>query len=301
MKFLKRTLFALAVAGLMGAGGAQAASVSSTLFNGFQQLSDNSAESLINGPCAAGAACSATTLDLGDRLRGIFTIETLEQAGSPTRFLGGASANNELAGIFDITVVGKVSLGPAGFAFVFAPTATFAAEWGAPAGTAVVMFEDATPEYERINPNCTVTGPGGDCEGLISDGSLLFALGFGATGKEFWSAFAVTDDIGLIGAVPAPGNGGTFNLALDMLVNNSSRTFLGVPCGVGSGAVVAADGLEVCGSGSLLGNGGVGTPYDTFDNVDFTVNVVPEPSSTLLVGLGLLAAGALSRRQRRQG
>ena len=75
MKFLKRTLFALAVAGLMGAGGAQAASVSSTLFNGFQQLSDNSAESLINGPCAAGAACSATTLDLGDRLRGVAAFE----------------------------------------------------------------------------------------------------------------------------------------------------------------------------------------------------------------------------------
>lgn len=283
------------VSGLLGGaalvamtiGGAQAASVSDNLFAGFQQLSDNSAEYLINGATSTGV----NTVDVGDRLRGIFTIETVEKAPFPTRFLG-TGGNDELTGIFDLVVTAK-SGGPGAFQFTFAPSGALAAYGGVNVGAA--FFADSSVDYTRINqPGCTTIA----CmEGRATDGSLFWSVGF-TSASNFWVANAVSDDITAIGSIPAPGNGGSFNTGVSLIANPAAT---GPALGLVNcfnpllGAIVQ---VSMCGSGSLLGTGGVETPFQSFDDVNFTINRIPEPATLGLMGLGLLGVAFASRRRK---
>jgi hypothetical protein len=275
-------------------GSAQAASVSSQFFTGFQQLSDNSAEVLINGANSTGA----TTVDVGDTLFGIFDIQTIEQ-GASTHDLGGASGNDELTGVFAIKVLTKDTLGQNGctsnFCFTFGVSDALISALGGvtlstftgDAGTLVGLYTDTTPDF--IRQGCTLAG----CTATATNDSLYMTLGFGSNG--FWQATSISDNIALIGAIPAPGNGGTFNSGLNLITNNSGLQFTNVNC-LNQRTVTIIQ-VFTCGSGSLLGTGGVSTPFDSFDNVDFTVNRVPEPGSVILLGLGLLALAGFARRR----
>lgn len=283
------------VSGLLGGaalvamtiGGAQAASVSDNLFAGFQQLSDNSAEYLINGANSTGV----NTVDIGDRLRGIFQIETVEKSPFPTRFLG-VAGNDELSGIFDLVVVAKTG-GPGAYQFTFAPSGALAAYGGANVGAA--FFADSTPDYIRVRqPACTDIA----CmEGRATDGSLFWSVGF-TSASNFWVASSVTDDIVAIGNLPAPGNGGTFNVGVSIVPNPAAT---GPALGLVDcfnpllGAIVQ---VSMCGSGSLLAKGGADTPFQSFNNVDFVINRIPEPATLGLMGLGLLGVAFASRRRK---
>jgi hypothetical protein len=47
----------------------------------------------------------------------------------------------------------------------------------------------------------------------------------------------------------------------------------------------------------VLAKGGVSTPYDSLNNVDFTLNRIPAPGALSLMGLGLLGLAGMRRRK----
>ena len=241
--------------------------------SGFIQLSDNDAESLINAPGTTG-----TTLDIGDRLRGIFDINSIEGLNPAVAAIFTPFAGNELTGLFDITVLNKTG-GPGAWSYTFGATGNLGT-----ANAAVEMYSDPSLNYTRLG--CATTAA---CEATAIDGSLWAAFGFGAT--SFWTAQTQTDDIAVIGSLVPPFTGGAYNAGLDLLVNNTGRIINQQEC------VSTGSGLwnDVCASGSLLGTLGANTPYNSFSNVDFTMSV-PEPGTLALLGLGLLSMAFMKRR-----
>jgi len=272
--------------GALGASSANAAALTDTLFSGRQLLSDNSAEILVN----ANGSTTDKIVDVGDRLTGILELQTTEKGGV-TRQLGGSSGNSEFSGIFDITVLAKIApaLPGGNYTFIFGPSAGFQATYGA--GAMVALFEDTTPDFQRESGGAVTTV--NDAMILASNGTFVATLGFNSA-DNFWAAESKKDDIAAIGSTPVPGSGGGFNSGLNFLTLAPGFKFDTVACGnVITGTIVQ---VGSCGSGSLLGTGGVGTPFDSFDDVNFAVNRIAEPGTLALLGLGLLGFGVARRR-----
>jgi hypothetical protein len=274
-------------------GTAQAATVAATLFIGNQHLSDNSGEILIN------AAGETNIVDVGDTLFGVFNIQTDEQTGQTTRNFG-VGGVDEFSGIFEITVIGKQTFNGTtcltAFCFQFGPStaaipvplasgATGSLQSIFGAGTMIATWDDPTPDYVRIGATLTLA----QSVASATDGSLFATLG-----ATFWNANTITDNIALIGSFFDPANGGTFNEALNFLINNSGLAFSSVSCT--NVQTLATVNVNVCGSGSLLGTNGSATPFGSFNNVDFRLNVVPEPAMLSLIGIGLFALGWMRRK-----
>jgi hypothetical protein len=290
---LRDGLLATAAAGalVMGAGSAHAASSAGVLWPGVQQLSDNSAEILING---AVVGATPTTVDVGDRLRGILDIQTTEAipGGSTNQF--GANGNNELTAIFDIIVTSKTTFGVGGclsaFCFTFGPYSGFEAEvetvagggWTDGTGAMIAFWDDAVVDFTR-----TSTVPVGEASATGGTPFWLFGI---ADATDFWIAGTTTDDIA--GLFVPPANGGTFNAGLTLLDRQAGPDLNPVDCLLGLASVHA------CASGSVAAPQ-PGSGFDVWDNVDITINVVPEPASLGLLGLGLLGLGFASRRRRK--
>jgi hypothetical protein len=290
MKF-KQTLGASLVAGALALcwGTAQAGTVASQLFAGQQLLSDSSAEFLING------SGTGTTVDVGDQLVGIFTIEKVQQ-GTSIHPLGLGSTNNEMTGAFDIIVTGKTG-GPGNWQFTFGAvsSATFLANTGVagtPTGTTIAVFDDPVQDFNR-------GGTIAQGKASANGGSLFWVFGFNpANAGDSWFANTASDDISVIGNTPPGVAGGTFNLGQDQLAGGIGPTLLPTGCVNNVGAPTS---VNICGNGSLTAKDPA-SGYDSFDQTQLAVNiaVVPEPDSLALVGAIALGIGAVARRRTRK-
>ena len=268
-----------------GASAAFALPVSSAIEAGAVHFSDNSAETLIdrngNGK-----------LDVGDSLRGILTIGDITGTGAAVP-IGAGSPFNELTGLFQVVVTSKTLVSGSNFNYTFG----FDTLFGQGAGVFGVLYDDAAKDYRRAN--CLVNTVAG-CESTATGGPVWAKIGAGA--NTFWSASNANETPGIGATLPFGTPLGTFGLGLDFLTNNTGFTWNKVDCFDTTTGVFSS--VDFCGQGGILATGRsrpgstANTPFDIFDNVDFTANRVPEPGSMALVGVALLGLSLAGRRKK---
>ena len=280
---LTRLCKAITVALALGASTAFALPVSSAINPGRVLFSDNSAERMIS-------ADGNATLDIGDSLRGIFSIGDITSGGGAPVQIGGVTAFNELTGLFQVKVVTKVATATAG---LFDYTFGFDSAFGQGPGVFAVLRDDPGRNFRR--ENCLINTFAG-CEATAIDGPIWATLGVGA--NTFWRARNANDTPGVGATLPLATELGTFGLGLDFITNNTGFNWQKVNCLSPTGVVL----VDVCGQGGILASGrtldGTVTPFDIFDNVDFAANRIPEPGSMALVGVALLGLSLAGRRKK---
>lgn len=295
MKLIKTSIaMAALLTASVGALAAGGTAVGNAIPAGNVLLSDDSAERWID-------VNDNGVLDIGDKLRGIVTIN---QSGSaPAILIGGNTVYNELTAIFQTVVTGMTPAGTGKYDYVFAADPAFAAEFaskGATAGTVGLFFEDSANDYRRAN--CGAGGTAGtyaDCEATATGGSLWAS--FGISGG-FWTAAGAAATPGIGATLPLTTPLGQFSIGMNFITNNTGSAWNKVSCVDLTTFSVSV--VDFCGQGSILATGrdigGSVTPYEIFDDVNFTANRIPEPTSIALVGMALLGLGAAARRNKKQ-
>ncbi|MCB1933460.1 MAG: hypothetical protein KDI45_13465 [Candidatus Accumulibacter sp.] len=224
---------------------------------------------------------SSSTLDVGDSIRSIFTLNRLN--GVPT--YGAGTANPELTGVSQVRVITKVSTAtPALFDYTFGPDPAS----GLGPGNVAALYEDAGDDFTRI------CGTVAACDATARNGALPATFGMAG---GFWDA-TIVEDLS-VGAVLAPGSPlGAFAMALDFTLNNTGVVWGKANCTDPFTATVSS--VDVCGTGTFDASGrnttGPATPYDVFDPLELALYRIPEPRTLVIVGFGFLALG-LSRRR----
>ena len=287
---------AMLVAGAFSAS-ASAATIGqiTSLYPSFQWEDDNS-EQIVNR-----VGTDPYVLDVGDSLRGIIEITKIINVANPSQFqllsIGTTSTgNSSLAAVFEIEVLSKTvsatqnaAVPGTEYDYVFGPNAAFGASIGV-AGTMVAWYDDSVANVARTG--CTA-GAGGTCEGSVTDGTLILALGLGTDPDTIWTTTSTPENTNL-STLSSASKFGSFNYSLDVLMS-SIGDFAENQASV-YGALGGGNGLvKWIGSGDVLGGLGY-APYTSTSDADLTANRIPEPGTMALLGLGLFGIGALRRR-----
>jgi len=237
---------------------------------------------------------------------GVIGIAGIQQVGGAfttlatgTNLPTGATSGNELSGVFSVQIASVVA-GCAGVCVTFtSSTAGLAADVSTVTGGAVVITSVAGETarfWEDPSNNFTTAGTRATVFGSAVNGTAYFNFGFG-TGS-FWDSSNST--AGLTGAGSLAGD---FNLGQVQIAGGTAPSFAPETCQDTIGPVTGSvPGQNVCGSGHLVGSANPAN-FLSGDQTDLTVVTapaqVPEPSSVLLIGSGLLGLGIARWRARK--
>jgi hypothetical protein len=300
---LKSAFLAAATAGAMfaGLGTANAVAINGLFAPTNDLLTDASGEYLVKG---ANSTCGATQVCVGDQLVGILAMQTLTVNGGPFTTLGSGTVYNELTGYFDIQVTSAAACG-SNFCFTFGPATTggFTTTYGA--GAMLAFYQDSSDDFNRAilttpTTSATIAADRAAMIATATDGSLFWVYGFN-TASDFWVAQASSNDISIASTIPLNSSFGTFNLGVGLLQNLSGISIGSVDCfNPVTTSVVTL--LGACGNGQLISKGPVtgnhiNTAFDSLDNTNLNITVVPEPGTLSLFGFGLLGLGFAFRRR----
>ena len=343
---MKRTLILLAVLVLMSSP-AFAQSLLSTFVNGPNQASDENREYLIDNviPLDQAGAPIIGQLDVGDSLRGLLSINTMNSSGAN---VGGTTGVNEFTGVYQVKILNIVrsgAFGGIGDQYIFGPDPNFIgtlpAGVTAPAGSMAVLFEDPSNDFTAdFDDPAPSVAPPADADGNMTNGpsddgtpavrttppsSADVSVGPYLTEEAFIATatngtwfmtigFAGLPGEGGLGVVTAPGfgnvltafaytsgsSGATANFGMNLLAMNplyagglSINRVTTSPMGGGL--------VDFALSQSLRGVQDLDTAFEISSNTNVSFDaVIPEPTSMLLLGAGLLGLAGVGAKKKRK-
>jgi hypothetical protein len=291
MKGISKAVAVAVVAGSMAISQAWAANINNLIVGGPNQASDEDREFLINrvGP-------DDGVVDVGDSLRGVINFNTMNSVGAN---LGGITGNDEFTGLFQV-IVTSIGAPVGGLSPVtLAPDPAFAATLTGlgltPVGGEVIaLFTDPSIDFCADDP-CTIPAS----ESSATDGTFWATVGFtGAAGEGIGGVAPA--DIDLAAGITSGSSAGFINAGLNL-----------ISTGAGFGAGITINSITPSPFGgfvdfavtqNLKGISDLDTPYQISTNTDvsFNATVIPEPSTLLLFGGGLLGLGFLARRRHKK-